>query len=159
MASWLEGGPTGDGSATGLPAEGRGSQAWLGRRLVALAVDWALASAVGWGFFAGDPMAILAVFGLSTLVLVGTLGHTVGHRVLGLHVARRVELVPQDEARTAQERETLRLRRERALSFGPGPLPALVRTVLLCLVIPAVVWGADGRGMHDVAAGTVLVRR
>jgi uncharacterized RDD family membrane protein YckC len=34
-----------------------------------------------------------------------------------------------------------------------------VRTALLCLVIPAVVWDADGRGLHDKAAGTVIVRR
>ncbi|MFE4466652.1 RDD family protein, partial [Oerskovia sp. NPDC056781] len=30
--------------------------------------------------------------------------------------------------------------------------------VLLCLVVPAVVWDGDGRGMHDKAAGTVIVR-
>jgi len=33
-----------------------------------------------------------------------------------------------------------------------------VRSALLCLVIPAVVWDRDGRGLHDTAAGTVLVR-
>ncbi|MCU1514874.1 MAG: hypothetical protein JWO10_1964, partial [Microbacteriaceae bacterium] len=36
--------------------------------------------------------------------------------------------------------------------------PAL-RTVLLSLVIPAVIWDLDQRGLHDKAAGTVLVRR
>ena len=35
----------------------------------------------------------------------------------------------------------------------------VVRTVLLCLVIPAVIWDADQRGLHDKAAGTVLLRR
>jgi len=35
----------------------------------------------------------------------------------------------------------------------------LIRTVSLCLVIPAVVWGLDGRGLHDVWAGTQIVRR
>jgi hypothetical protein len=34
-----------------------------------------------------------------------------------------------------------------------------VRTVLLCLVIPAVVWDAEGRSLHDRVAGTVIVRR
>ena len=34
----------------------------------------------------------------------------------------------------------------------------IVRTVLLVLVIPAVIWDADQRGLHDKAAGTVLVR-
>ena len=42
---------------------------------------------------------------------------------------------------------------------GPGLLAAVLRTVLLCLVIPAVIWNAQGRGMHDVAAGTAVVRR
>ncbi|CPU67518.1 Conserved membrane protein of uncharacterised function [Mycobacteroides abscessus] len=42
----------------------------------------------------------------------------------------------------------------RMVGLGRG----LLRTVLLCLVIPAVVWDADGRGLHDRAAGTVLVR-
>ncbi|PZU30429.1 MAG: RDD family protein, partial [Microbacterium sp.] len=34
----------------------------------------------------------------------------------------------------------------------------IVRTLLLCLVIPAVIWDADQRGVHDKAAGTVLLR-
>ena len=40
----------------------------------------------------------------------------------------------------------------------PGVGAAIVRTLLLCLVVPAVVWDADGRGLHDSAAGTVIVR-
>jgi hypothetical protein len=35
----------------------------------------------------------------------------------------------------------------------------LARTVLLCLVVPAVIWDRDQRGMHDRLIGTVLVRR
>jgi hypothetical protein len=31
--------------------------------------------------------------------------------------------------------------------------------VLLCIVIPAVIWDSDQRGMHDRLSGTVLVRR
>jgi uncharacterized RDD family membrane protein YckC len=33
-----------------------------------------------------------------------------------------------------------------------------VRTALLIVVIPAVIWDADQRGLHDKVAGTVLVR-
>ena len=33
-----------------------------------------------------------------------------------------------------------------------------VRTVLLCLAIPAVVTDSSGRGLHDKLAGTVIVR-
>jgi len=36
--------------------------------------------------------------------------------------------------------------------------PAL-RTVLLCLAVPAVIWDTDQRGLHDRLSGTVLVRR
>ncbi len=34
----------------------------------------------------------------------------------------------------------------------------VVRTVLLILVIPAVIFDADHRGLHDKAVGTVLIR-
>jgi hypothetical protein len=33
-----------------------------------------------------------------------------------------------------------------------------VRTALLCLAIPALIWDADHRGLHDRVAGTMLVR-
>jgi hypothetical protein len=31
-------------------------------------------------------------------------------------------------------------------------------TLLLCLVIPAVVMDSDGRGLHDRAVGSIVVR-
>jgi hypothetical protein len=75
----------------------------------------------------------LAVFAVENLLLVGTLGFTVGHRLLGLRVlsmtGRRASLVQ-----------------------------VLVRTLLLCLAIPALIWDRDGRGLHDKAAGTLIVR-
>ncbi|PZP04804.1 MAG: RDD family protein, partial [Dermacoccus nishinomiyaensis] len=37
-------------------------------------------------------------------------------------------------------------------------LAGAVRTVLLCLAIPAVVTDSSGRGLHDKLAGTVIVR-
>lgn len=107
--------------------------ATLGRRLVGLVVDWALASAISAGFLGYDPMATLAVFALMTWLIIGTLGATIGHVVAGLAVRTPVGGLP-----------------------GPGR--ALARTVALCLVIPAVVWGPDGRGLHDVWAGTVVTR-
>ena len=76
---------------------------------------------------------------------MGSIGHTLGHRILGLRVRR---VFPgqstQDPAWS---------------TMAPGFLSALVRTVLLCLVIPAVVWDGDGRGLHDRVAGTAIVRR
>jgi uncharacterized RDD family membrane protein YckC len=38
-------------------------------------------------------------------------------------------------------------------------LNAVVRTVLICLVIPPVVFNRDNRGLHDLAVGTITLRR
>lgn len=156
MGSWLEGGPSGEGSGgsgLGLPAAGRGSLARFGRRALALVVDWLLCLLIASAFFAtadgpfwerADGLVTLAVFAVENLVLVGTLGFTVGHRIAGLRV-RRAGPTPDgplpDDGR------------------APGIGRAALRTVLLCLVIPAAVWDADGRGLHDRAAGTAIVRR
>ncbi|WP_407317493.1 RDD family protein [Isoptericola halotolerans] len=142
LGSWLTGGSvppgeTGDRDRLGLPASGSGSRAPLGRRVVALCLDWAVAEAISYGFFDRDPMVTLAIFGLMNVLLVSSVGSTIGHRLLGLRVRRLGAPEPQ------------------IVGFGRGA----VRAVLLCLVIPAVVWDADGRGMHDRAAGTVIVRR
>jgi uncharacterized RDD family membrane protein YckC len=34
----------------------------------------------------------------------------------------------------------------------------VLRTVLLLLLVPAVIWDRDGRGLHDKVSGTLLVR-
>ena len=39
-----------------------------------------------------------------------------------------------------------------------GLRAAAPRFVLLCLLIPALISDRDGRGLHDQAAGTVVVR-
>lgn len=163
VGSWLEGGPGGhdDGSGPargarlGLPPTGPGSLARLGRRVLALTVDWVACLAVsavllptrtdGLFLLRGDSLATLAVFAVENLVLVATLGHTLGHRLLGLQVHRTVRTAPDADPRV--------------VPGAPGVVAALVRTVLLCLVLPAVIWDGDGRGLHDRAAATVLVRR
>jgi uncharacterized RDD family membrane protein YckC len=38
-------------------------------------------------------------------------------------------------------------------------LQAFVRTLLICLVIPPLVFNRDQRGLHDLATGTVPIRR
>ncbi len=139
VGSWLEGTPTGGqsgrGGRLGLPSDGPGSLATVGRRAVALVVDWVLCLLISYLVFDANSMATLGVFAVENLLLVSTLGYTVGHRVLGLQV--------------------------RVLGGGGrmvGLWRGFVRTFLLCLVVPAVVWDGDGRGMHDKAAGTVIVR-
>ncbi len=141
-----------------IPVAGPGSAASLRRRSVALAVDWLLSmavasvfwpdpNAVGPRFLAAAPWATLVVFIVSTVVLVGLLGHTVGHRLLGLRVVRLVTDTSADGP--------VRL----PVPGPPGIAAAALRTVLIALVIPAVVWDRTGRGMHDVAARTVVVQR
>jgi uncharacterized RDD family membrane protein YckC len=123
-----------------MPQSGQGSLARVGRRAAAIAVDWSLclliaAGLMGYRLGAGGlgPFKPLAVFVLMNLLLVGTLGSTIGHRLLGIRVVRL------DGA-------------------SAGPFPALTRTVLLAVVIPAVFWDRDTRGYHDKIAGTVTVR-
>ncbi|HWS58000.1 MAG TPA: RDD family protein [Actinotalea sp.] len=158
VGSWLEGTPggAGDDGASALPADGPGSRARLARRVAALGVDWAASLAISallWPtvedpplrLLAGDPMATLGVFAVSTAVLVSLVGHTLGHRLLGLRVVRRADVAAHA--------------RDVAAAAPPGLLAGALRTALLCLVVPAVIWDREGRGLHDVAARTVLVRR
>ena len=38
-----------------------------------------------------------------------------------------------------------------------GLLRAMLRTALVCLVVPPVVANAERRGLHDLAAGSIVV--
>lgn len=163
LGSWLEGTPGNpEPSGLGLPADGPGSLARVPRRIVALVVDWLASMAVSGllfpaegfspGLYSAAPLMTTLVFGVSTAVLVGLLGSTLGHRLTGMRVVRVRDLPrPMDGGAAGQAGP--------AVVGPPGLLAGLVRTLLLCLVIPAVVWDGDGRGLHDTAAGTVLVRR
>ncbi|MFC4332119.1 MULTISPECIES: RDD family protein [Streptomyces] len=126
------------GEQLGLPEQGPGSIARPGRRLAALAVDWGLCLLIAYGLIADSYNEAAQVWGpLILLVLMvltlGTVGCTPGKRLLGLRV----------------------------VALGTGrvqPLRALLRTVLLFLALPALIWDRDGRGLHDRLAGTVEVR-
>ena len=138
-----------DGSVTTEP-EQTYERASVAQRLGGIGIDWVLclvisgaifpannladASGIEKLLFAGQPLATLGIWALQHFVLVATLGMTYGHRFLKLRVVR------EDGAKY------------------PGFVKAAIRTVLLALVIPAVVWDSEGRGLHDRAAGTRLVR-
>jgi uncharacterized RDD family membrane protein YckC len=122
------------GEALGLPRDGPGSVAGFGRRLVGIGLDWALAVAISVAFLDGALLGPNIVLGVMHVLLVGTIGSSIGHRLLGM------QLIRTDGG-------------------FPGPGRALVRTALLLLALPALVWDRDQRGLHDRAAGTVLVRR
>jgi uncharacterized RDD family membrane protein YckC len=122
------------GQRLGLPAAGPGSLAKVGRRVSALFIDWGLALLISQAFASGNSTTTLIVFGLEQWLLIATLGYSVGHRIMNLQV-RRLE------------------------GGYVGFWRALVRVGLILLVIPATIWDADNRGLHDKAAGTVLVIR
>ncbi|WP_028649688.1 RDD family protein [Nocardiopsis sp. CNT312] len=138
------------GNRLGLPEHGSGSVASVPRRLTGLVLDWVLSvliagAAVGAGLAGPVPAAseeaapvvqtgALAVFAVMNLVLLTLLGTTIGRRMAGVGITA-----------TGERR-------------WPWPVSMAVRTLLLCLVIPAVVYDRDTRGLHDRAAGTVATR-
>jgi uncharacterized RDD family membrane protein YckC len=147
IGSWLQGpgslNPNQEppGVRLGLPAEGVGSIARFGRRALAIVADFFVCDLIAtlFGFHLTGAntgftnFVPLIIFAVENVLLVGTVGSTLGHRLLGMRVHR--------------------------LSGGlPGPLLALVRTVLLCLAVPALIWDRDQRGVHDRVPGLVLVR-
>ncbi|MFJ1731610.1 RDD family protein [Streptomyces sp. NPDC088254] len=126
------------GEQLGLPESGPGSIARPGRRLGALAVDWGLCLLIAYGLItdgygqATSNWALL-IFFVTGVLTVGTLGFTPGKRLFGLRVV--------------------------ALDTGTvNPMRALLRTALLCLALPPLIWDRDGRGLHDRLAKTVEVR-
>ena len=125
------------GQRFGLPQTGPGSMAPVGRRLAAIMIDWAIAYGVAY-LLVGDRLlrngqfAALSVLAVFYLVGLSISGSTLGMAALGMRVT-------SDQG-------------------GRAPLYSVgMRTVLLFLVIPAVVWDADGRGLHDRIAHTMIV--
>jgi uncharacterized RDD family membrane protein YckC len=52
----------------------------------------------------------------------------------------------------------MRIYTRRLAAAGPlGLWRAVVRTALLCLIIPALLTDRDGRGLHDKASGSVVL--
>lgn len=132
------------GERLGLPDSGSGSIARVGRRIGALLIDYVAATIIATGFLGFDQWALpgeagltqfapMAVFAILQIVFIPTIGGSPGHRLLGMRLVM--------------------------VSGGwVGLWRPIVRTLLLVVVIPAVIWDADQRGLHDKAVGTVLIR-
>jgi uncharacterized RDD family membrane protein YckC len=125
------------GQRLGLPNTGPGSLASTGRRLGAIAIDWAIsyglaALVVGGKIVVSGQFVALSLLAVCYLIGLAINGATFGMAILGLRV-------------TSQD----------------GSKPSLyaigMRTVLLFLVIPPVVTDQDGRGLHDLLAKTYVV--
>lgn len=121
------------GEDLGLPEYGVGSIARLPQRVLALIIDWIPATLISIAFFDYNPLAQILIFAGMNIVFIPTLGGTPGHRIVGMRLVRA------DGAWT-------------------GVIRPIARTALLLLVIPAVVYDRDQRGLHDKAAGTILLR-
>ncbi len=130
------------GEALGLPQSGPGSLATIGRRMVALLIDWLISyglAALGLAFGVvsqrGLATAVLVIWLVLGVVAVRLFGSTPGQLALGLGVASVDGRVPVGVVRLA------------------------VRGLLVALVIPALFTDYDGRGLHDRLTGTAVVRR
>lgn len=115
-------------------------RAWFVRRVVAFLIDWFASVLVAvlvfpqFGYGTNESMlATLLIFTGEVIVLTWLTGASFGQRITGLRV----------------------------ISIEGGRLPlwrVVVRTALILLVIPAVVYDDQGRGLHDRVAGSVVVR-
>ncbi|MGN7859492.1 RDD family protein [Microbacterium sp. 22303] len=132
------------GERLGLPKTGPGSVGRIGRRIAALVIDYAAASIIASAFLGFQQFALpkeagitqfapMIVFAVLQIVFIPTIGGSPGHRIVGLR------LVMMNGS-------------------WVGPWRPIVRTLLLVFVIPAVIFDADQRGLHDKAVGTVLIR-
>ncbi|QKE84506.1 RDD family protein [Arthrobacter sp. NEB 688] len=130
-------------SPTATPAD-----ATLLRRFGGFVVDWVVSAVVTFTVLPFDlaqpgetpPMvlglptsswAVAGVYVVLSTLLVSLTGSSLGHRLMGLQVW---QVRPQ-----------------------PFPLQVLLRSVLAALVLPAL-FTAGGRSLHDLAAGTRIVR-
>ena len=117
---------------------------WL-RRILALIVDWfvstlVLIAIVGLDEYSDpggpDQWGVLVVYVVESALLTWLAGGSFGKMVTGLRV------VPVDG-------------RLRPLN----PLKVLARQVMIALVIPPLIFRGDGRGLHDLFAGTATVTK
>ena len=132
------------GEKIGLPASGRGALATTGPRLLAFMVDAAASGLVAALFVphhAGDSFAdrlpgswSLIPFALDYVVGVLVAGRTIGMYLTGLRLIRVGDDVAID------------------------PLRIIARTALLVLLVPALIFDRDGRGMHDRLTDTAVVK-
>ena len=129
------------GSRLGLPEAGAGSVASFNQRLGAVLVDLVVAGLIGGlvnGFVEDPGFASKQGAGIGALVLMYALLLPTGGQTFGMRVAR--------------------IRVVRRAGGLLGFLPALLRGVLVVLTLPALFTDRDGRGLHDKAVGSVVVR-
>jgi len=113
------------------------------RRILALTVDW----------FASTFVVILLLGGVEEW----SGSSSARFLVLGVFVLESALFTALSGGSFGQVATRLRVVRENGDPRPIGPLQALVRQVLIALVIPPLVYRPDGRGLHDLAAGSAVV--
>ena len=130
------------GESLGLPESGRGALAPWGSRISALFIDWGASMVVAIGAFGLGVMTEsgwrawmpLTVFFVQKALLTALTGSSFGQLITRVGVTR--------------------------LDGGPiGWWRSIARSALVCAVLPAVVVGAERRGLDDLVLGTVVVVR
>lgn len=115
----------------------------LGRRMGGLLIDWLMSYAIAIGFFSGSgsfidrvPHAripVLIIFFTEMLVMTSFGGASAGHRVMRMKVVRFSD------------------------AGAVSPVQALIRTTLICLVVTAITFDENGRGIHERLSNTKLI--
>jgi hypothetical protein len=124
------------GRRLGLPESGPGSLAPAGHRLGAFVADIALSALVA-GLFTAPQLPrnwSLLAFVAEYVVFGAVFAQTPGMRLLGLRLVRL-----DRPARV-------------------GPVRVVARTAMLVLLVPALIWDIDGRGVHDRMTRTAVIR-
>jgi uncharacterized RDD family membrane protein YckC len=110
--------------------------------MLALLIDWLMSYAIAIGFFAGSGdlvdrvpearLPVVLIFFTEMFLMTAFGGASAGHRIMRMKVVR----------------------------FSDGgvatPLQALIRTVLICLVVTAITFDDNGRGIHERLSNTKL---
>lgn len=140
------------GERLGLPEVGPRSIARFGRRLAAIFIDWGSAFVLSLVFFPvpPDPELVSALGGAA--VLFGT------DAFITLAIFAGLQYLFLITANGSAGHLIMRMRVVPLRGGYLGLWRPLVRTLLLSLAVPALIWDRDQRGLHDKAAGTILVR-
>lgn len=133
------------GQRLGLPQSGPGAVAGWGRRILALVIDWILSLLAVAAVTRANPWEYshegvvheryaVVVMVVEIWLLTSLVAGSAGQLVMRIAVRR----------------------------LGGGlvdPIRAFVRTVLMMLVIPPVIYNRDQRGLHDLVTDSIAVRR
>jgi uncharacterized RDD family membrane protein YckC len=110
-----------------------------GRRVLGVLIDWLLCAAIAKGYFDGGqrwaaPYVPHAIFFAQYFFFAALGGATPGHRIVGLKIVR--------------------------FSDGgmPTPIQALIRAGLLGIILTAITFDQNGRGINERLSNTVLVK-